>query len=125
MAPTETQLGTWSHQGAVVTAQNTHLSVRNALAAYPQLEGKDFDVYLQGSYKNSTNIFADSDVDIAIQNGIFFYDISSLSQNQQLLFNQAYQNTESTYTYWNFRKDVLQALQNYYGAERYCRQQIS
>lgn len=52
----ESQLETWSHQGAVTTARATHESVRNALESYESWpRDVEYEVYLQGSYKNDTN----------------------------------------------------------------------
>ena len=60
------QLETWSHQGAQTNAEITHLSIRNAISnlSWRGIELKD---YLQGSYRNSTNIYGNSDVDIIVQ----------------------------------------------------------
>jgi tRNA nucleotidyltransferase (CCA-adding enzyme) len=68
----ESQLETWSRRGAVTTAQQTHESVRNALKDYDWPSDVQYEVYLQGSYKNGTNIRGDSDVDIVVQlNSLF------------------------------------------------------
>ena len=63
----ESQLETWSHLGAAVSAQNTHNSIRNSLSSYKWPPGISYDVYLQGSYRNFTNIRGDSDVDVVAQ----------------------------------------------------------
>jgi len=111
----ETQLETWSHQGAVTTAKATHESIRNALDSYEWPNGVNFEVYLQGSYKNSTNIRGDSDVDIVVQlNSTFQGNTSTLSEHEKNLYEAAYSN--ATYSRENFRTDVLKALRAYYGA---------
>ena len=97
-----------------MTAQATHESIRNALSASTSpIKGKDFVVYLQGSYKNYTNIRADSDVDVVLQlNSVFKGDTSSLSESEKTLYEQAYH--DSTYSWQDFRTDTLQALREYY-----------
>jgi len=77
----ESQLAIWSHQGAVTTAKATHESIRNALDSYRWTDGVDFEVYLQGSYKNNTNIRGDMDVDVVVQLNSSFY--SNLSEEQK------------------------------------------
>jgi len=110
----ESQLETWSHQGAVTTAKATHESVRNALSSSSYLQSKNFEVYLQGSYKNDTNIRGDSDVDIIVQlNSSFFEDLSGLSPGERELFGSAYSN--ASYGWADFRSDVLRSLRAYYG----------
>ncbi|MBW4626925.1 MAG: hypothetical protein KME49_15835 [Brasilonema octagenarum HA4186-MV1] len=68
MAISESQLQTWSNQGATVSAQQTHTSIRNALSNYQWISSVRYDAYLQGSYRNSTNVRGDSEkVAIAIK----------------------------------------------------------
>jgi hypothetical protein len=110
MAIPESQLETWRHQGAVTTAKATGDSIRNALNTYRDWpEGIDFEVYLQGSYKNNTNIRGDSDVDVVAQLNSTFY--SNLSENQKRSLGI----TPASYGWSNFRTNVLKALKNYYG----------
>jgi hypothetical protein len=111
----EVQLETWSHQGAVSTSKATHESIRNALDSYEWPDRVNFEVYLQGSYKNSTNIRGDSDVDIVVQlNSTFQGNTSALSEYEKNLYEAAYSN--ATYSWENFRIDVLKVLRAYYGA---------
>ena len=110
----ESQLETWSHQGAVTTAKQTHESIRNALNSHKWPTGVNFEVYLQGSYKNTTNIRGDSDVDIVAQlYSTFESDLSELTDSQQILHKLTH--PPSTYLWRNFRSDVIVALRNYYG----------
>ncbi len=110
MAIPESQLETWKNQGAVTTAKATADSVKNALNSYNNWpNGVDFEVYLQGSYKNSTNIRGDSDVDVVAQLNSTFY--SNLSDDQKRILWI----TPASYGWPEFRVDVLKALRNYYG----------
>ena len=111
----ESQLETWSHQGAVATAKATHESIRKALLAEKSpMKEKDFEIYLQGSYKNDTNIRGDSDVDVVVQlNSTFQSDLSDLAEYEKELFEKAYNN--ANYHWADFRRDVLAALRSYYG----------
>lgn len=113
----ESQLETWSHQGAITTSSATYESLKNALGAQAStIRQKGYELYLQGSYKNSTNIRGDSDVDVVVQlNDTFQYDLSSLTQNEKYLFEQAFPGN-ATYTWDNFRADVLASLRAYYGS---------
>ena len=111
----ESQLETWSHQGAVTTSKNTHESIRTALNSYERADSIKFDVYLQGSYRNSTNIRGDSDVDVVVQlNPHFYADISALSETEKTLYQAAH--SDAAYSWKDFRVDVLRALHDYYGA---------
>jgi len=75
----------------------------------------DYDIYLQGSYKNDTNIRGDSDVDLVVElKSSFIYDISTLSPVDQVLFNQDIR--PAIYDWFQFRAHVLRALQSYYGS---------
>ena len=82
MAIPESQLETWSHQGAITTAKATADSIKNALNSYiNRPDGVEFEIYLQGSYKNDTNIRGDSDVDVVAQLNSTFYN--NLSEDQK------------------------------------------
>ena len=63
MAIAETQLHTWSHQGAVAQSRDTYATIRRALESdRTAYHGNDFKSFLQGSYGNDTNVYAESDV---------------------------------------------------------------
>jgi hypothetical protein len=106
----DVQLETWSHLGAITTSKDTYATVKRALedsrAAYAQ---RQFKVFLQGSYGNDTNIYAESDVDIVIcYLDAFFYDLDYLTTDQQYVL-KANLGTAS-YSYNIFKTEVLAAL---------------
>ena len=63
MAIPESQLSRWSHHGAQDSSKRTHEIIRRALSAHRWPADMTYDFYLQGSYRNDTNIRGDSDVD--------------------------------------------------------------
>lgn len=110
MAIPEQQLETWSHQGATTSANATYESVKRALTICEWPSYVDYEVYLQGSYKNDTNIRGDSDVDIIIQLNSTFYH--NLSTSQMMLLNIR----TASYGWNEFRSDVLRRTIKYYGS---------
>lgn len=115
MAIPESQLETWCNPGATVTSAAAYTSIQAALAN-PKSKVRDLkpEIYLQGSYGNSTNIYADSDVDIVVQyNSVYDWNISALSQQQQLLFQAL---PKVSYTWRQFYVPVVESLQSYFGA---------
>lgn len=111
MAP-ETKLETWSHQGAFTTASATANSIKGVLDRFTQWpQGIRFDTYFSGSYKNSTNIRADSDVDIVAQLRSVFRSNLTEDQKRQLGHMPA------NYTWQNFKEHILTALTLTYGIE--------
>jgi hypothetical protein len=115
MAIPETQLDTWAHQGAMVTSSGTYATVKRALEAPgTAYAGKAFEVFLQGSYCNDTNVYAESDVDVVIRlDETYFHDISALSAVQASAFNAAF--VPATYSYSDFKNDVIAALRKSFG----------
>lgn len=111
MSIPESQLETWSHRPQTNTAVKAHEDIRFALrSASSGIRGIAFEDYLQGSYKNDTNIFRDHDVDIVIQlNGSYFYNIDRLSPVDQARYRQAA--SPATYKLDEFRAAVLKTLQ--------------
>jgi hypothetical protein len=110
MTISDLQLETWSHQGAITTSKDTYATVKRALedprAAYAQ---RQFKVFLQGSYGNDTNIYAESDVDIVIcYVDAFFYDLDYLTADQQYVLKVSL--GTASYSYNTFKAEVLAAL---------------
>jgi hypothetical protein len=89
----ESQLKTWANQGAAGMAKSTYASIRNALQEELNLPPTSYDVYLQGSYRNDTNIYADMDVDVVVElTDGFYYDVGRLPPANQAAFHGAYRN---------------------------------
>ena len=110
MAISESQLSTWSHQGATTNSASTYASIKAALDAHHWPSGMEYRIYLQGSYPNATNIRGNSDVDVVVEMTSVFY--SDLTEAQK----QARNLTKGQHTYDDLRREVISALQNYYGA---------
>lgn len=116
MAILESQLETWSHQGADTTSKNTYASIKKTLTAdYAPYSDKTFEVFLQGSYGNDTYIRADSDVDIVIMlTSLFRADISQLPLDQANAYHRAF--SDSTYQFSEFKNGVIEQLRSTYGS---------
>jgi hypothetical protein len=111
----EGQLETWSHQGAVATSKLTHESIRTALARHTWPDRVKYEVYLQGSYRNDTNIRGDSDVDVVAElQSTFIPDKSHLSAAELAAYDMW--NKKADYSWLEFRADTLAALREYYGS---------
>ena len=105
----ENQLRTWSQLGAQARSQRTYQSIRNALDrhVWPPAMGSP-SVYLQGSYRNHTNIAGDSDVDVVVESSGVFYD--NLTPEERRL--RGFQ--PGRYSWENFRNEVYGALVTHY-----------
>lgn len=112
----ESQLDTWSHQGSITQSSNTYNSIKNVLEANTTpYTGKNFKVFLQGSYGNDTNIYAESDVDIVIRlDDCFFSDLDSMTEKEKAAHKQAF--SDAVYTHVDFKRDVLSVLMGQYGS---------
>jgi hypothetical protein len=115
MSISENQLETWSHQGSVTQSAATYEIIRNALQdPMAPFASKSFDIFLQGSYGNNTNIYSDSDVDIVIRlSSVYYHDLSELTQAEQSLFNQ--KKVPGTYSFDEFKAEVLSWLTTKFG----------
>ena len=67
MSIRESTLSSWSHHHSGMAAAQAHTAIRDVLSAYQWPQRMTYDVFLQGSYKNATNLRRDSDVDLVIQ----------------------------------------------------------
>jgi hypothetical protein len=107
----ETQLEIWAKQGATASATAIYDRIQRALKADPNLFFVDLDVFLQGSYRNHTNIRGDSDVDVVVKlNQTFMPDYSRLDPAQTAAAKR--QEEPANYSFFDFRKDVATAIAN-------------
>ena len=111
----ESQLSRWSDHGAQESSKRTHEAIHRALNAYRWPHGMTYDFYLQGSYRNDTNIRGDSDVDVVLElTSTFRYDATSLSQSEQGALASL---PPAAYSWNDFRRETLKALEGGFGRE--------
>lgn len=116
MPISESQLEIWSHQGSVTQSAQTYEAIRNVLndSASPYFS-RQFSIFLQGSYGNSTNVYRDSDVDIVIcLDQTYYADRSALSEGAKGNYDRAF--SLAPYSYDDFKADVISWLTKKYGA---------
>lgn len=99
----ESQLETWSHQGSITQSASTYNIIKTALEApgtgYAE---KNYKVFLQGSYGNDTNIYAESDVDVVIQlDDVYFSDLTNLSPEDRASYEDA--RVPASYKYQEYK----------------------
>lgn len=117
MAIPDSQLETWSRQGSVTQSSNTYNAIKNVLeSADTPYAGKSYKVFLQGSYGNDTNIYAESDVDIVIRlDDCWSSDLEALTPPEKDAYKRAF--VDATYTHVAFKRDVLAILTDKYGSD--------
>lgn len=109
MAIPEHQLETWSRQGATDSASALYERVRNGLQNDVALRNRSFEVFLQGSYRNSTNIRGDSDVDVvAMLTDTYMPEYGALDAYTRSVVEG--RSSSATYTLTDFRRDVSVAI---------------
>jgi len=114
MTSTKQEHTNWTAAGSDATAQKTYASVRKALEGVEAR--RNVEIYLQGSYANSTNIRADSDVDIVVMSRVVFEgSVVRLGPTSRATFDEL---PAASYTGADLRTDVTQALVDYYGSSR-------
>jgi hypothetical protein len=110
------QLKTWSGQGAIATSRDTYATVKAALEDVDaKYKDWNFKVFLQGSYGNDTNIWAESDVDVVIRyDGAYYHDIDQRPLDEQMAYHAAFPN-KGTYSYDDFKEHARHALVSAFG----------
>ena len=109
----ERTLSKWSHHQAATAFTQAHLPIRKALDDYSWPPGIAYEVFLQGSYKNDTNLGGDSDVDVVVRlNQRLRPRVAELS-GRQLQQDASHQ---GAYRRWkSFRDHALQAMRARFG----------
>ncbi len=114
MSVSENQLKIWAKapsESEETKCQNAVNSITNAIRAK---FGNQVTIFLQGSYKNRTNIKLDSDVDIVVRHdGFYFPDINWLSDQDKDIYKASF--VSSNYTYSQFKTDIQRILESQFG----------
>jgi hypothetical protein len=109
MAVSPKTIEEWSRRGGTARPEWTKAVLEDALRYGRRLAGKDFEIFVQGSYANETDIRGSSDVDLVIQMRLpFEEDIDVLDQAARERFHKKY--GETFYGWFEFREDVLATL---------------
>lgn len=114
----KTQLELWSQQGALVTPKLLREKIERSLKGdKSKVQQKErLKIFLQGSYRNSTNIYGNSDVDIVVQHEATFHkDISKLTKEEVDIYNEIY--SPATYSWKEFKSEIIKTLAYTFGAE--------
>jgi|TARA_A100001391_G_scaffold199237_1_gene181919 hypothetical protein len=115
MAVSDAQLETWSHLGSEAQSASTYETIKNALndpkAPY---HSQSYEIFLQGSYGNKTNIWADSDVDIVIRlDSVYYSDTRNLSAADKQNYDSHFSKAE--YRLSDFKQEVFEWLRLRFG----------
>lgn len=107
-------LGRWSHHYSASASIQAHLSIRDALDTYTWHGQKPkFDVFLQGSYKNDTNLRLDSDVDVVVQLDVRLRPRVATLSGPRLEQDQDHKVGHQRWQ--SFRRQILDALRARFG----------
>lgn len=110
MSVNEDQLITLSKPPSETEEEKCRNAVDRVNKALNSKFGSLVSIFLQGSYKNRTNVKKDSDVDIVVRhNDYYFGNTQFLSESEKQLYQQM---PGSSYSYANFKNDVQVALEN-------------
>lgn len=89
------------------------MSIRDALADDDRLSAFKYEVFLQGSYKNNTNLRRDSDVDLVVRLTYKLNPSVAALSGEQLHENASHQ---AAHRHWqSFRRLALRAMRDRYG----------
>ena len=109
----ETTLAQWSHHRAGTAFKQAHVPIREALHAYNWPPDVKYQVFLQGSYKNDTNLGGDSDVDVVVRLVHKLSPSVAALSGEQLQGNASHQ---VAYQRWkSFRDHALKAMRARFG----------
>lgn len=115
MPPTEQQLIAWSRPVSTTEDQKCKNAISQVTEAIRKKFGNSVSIFLQGSYKNNTNVKQDSDVDIVVRHdGYYFPNTVWLSEEQKAIYEAYHPNSQ--YSFVQFKNEVHQALIDYFGS---------
>jgi len=116
MPISESQLNTWANQGSTASSASTYSSIKSCIEGNNWNDDVNYNIYLQGSYRNTTNIRGDSDVDVVVEfSSVFYSNKNQLPPEQLQEYNEYY--SDAKYTLESFKKAIIERLKVYYGQE--------
>jgi len=116
MSISESQLETWSHLGQTGQFPATYQTIKAVLDdSRAPYANRQADSFLQGSYKNETNVHGrDSDVDIVLRTrAVYYSDTDHLKPDEKAKFEKNW--SAATYDLSHFKTEVVTWLQKHYG----------
>lgn len=93
--------------------------VRAAIESHPafQTDRTSVHVYAKGSYPNETNVRADSDVDVVVENrSVYYFDYIDPQESQNATADPTFVPYEGGWTPELWRTEVQNALRNHFGS---------
>ena len=113
MSIPESTLAKWSHHEAGTAFKQAHVPIREALKAHKRLSQFKYEVFLQGSYKNDTNLGGDSDVDVVVQLASKLKPAVAALTEEQLQKDGSHRYIHQQWK--TFRDEALKALRTKFG----------
>jgi hypothetical protein len=106
---TEQQLINWSKPVSTAEDQKCQNAITQITTALKTKFGSKISIFLQGSYRNNTNVRLNSDVDIVMRYDDAFYpDLQRLSEADKVIYNT--QRTSAGYNFDELKADTEAAL---------------
>ena len=116
MAISEQQLETWSNTGADTGSKRAYDRVKNIIDSSSFSKKSDADIFLQGSYANTTHIRADSDIDVVVKlRNVWNSDKSKLSDAEKQEYDKATSN--ATYGHDELRRELVAIFRGVLGVQ--------
>jgi len=110
----EDQLARWARAPSETEEGKCQNAVTRITKAIRVKFGDRVSIFLQGSYRNRTNVRLDSDVDTVVRlNDIYFGDINAMSEADKERYRQI---PNSEFTYSQFKRDVESVLKDTFGS---------
>jgi len=116
MAVTEQQLIGWSKPISTSEDEKCKRAISQITEAIREKFGNSVSIFLQGSYRNNTNVRKDSDVDIVVRhNGYFYHDLQRLDEHDKQIYEAT--RIAGNYNFSELKNDVLNALIAQFGSD--------
>lgn len=111
---TEQQLIDWSRPVSTSEDQKCQNAISQVTSALRSKFGNKVSIFLQGSYRNNTNVRQNSDVDIVLRYDDAYYpDLQRLSEADKATYNA--KRTSSGYNFDQLKEDTKSALTQSFG----------
>jgi len=112
----EQQLIAWSRPVSTTEDNMCQNAITAITKALRDRFGNRISIFLQGSYRNNTNVRKNSDVDIVMRyDDVFFPELYSLSEDDKKIYHS--RTPDADYTFANLKADTEAALRAVFGTD--------
>lgn len=114
MSYSDDQFARWAQAPSETEETKCQYTIKLIIEAINDHFGSPVSLFLQGSYRNRTNVKNESDVDVVVlHTGYYFSDVHGLSEEEKQKYWAGFRGSD--YTFQQYKNELITVLQQKFG----------